>query len=123
MGQRVGDDYKKGVESTSYLRLVESRKFIIYRTVRQWPMSMGLYIFGSDALNVSNQTDYFIIPFPIYIQRGLRHCLSSVDGRCESLTSGMSDEFRFPRFLFSVFIVNAGSGILGDRKCDEWALV
>ena len=55
-------------------------------------------------------------------QRGLRHCLSSVDGRCESLTSGMSDEFRFPRFLFSVFMVNAGLGILGDRKCDEGAL-
>ena len=73
MGQRVGDDYKKGVESTSYLRLVESRKFIIYRTVRQWPMSMGLYILGSDALSVSNQTDYFIIPFPVSAFRSRYH--------------------------------------------------
>ncbi len=55
-------------------------------------------------------------------QRGLRHCLSSVGRQCESLICGMSDEFRFPRFLFSVFMVNAGLGILGDKKCDEWAL-
>lgn len=33
-------------------------------------------------------------------QRGLRHCLSSDAGQCEGLTSGMSDDFRSPRFFY-----------------------
>ena len=36
--------YIKGVESTSYLRLSESRKFKSIRTIRQCSMSIGLYI-------------------------------------------------------------------------------
>ena len=38
--------------------------------------------------------------YRIYIQRGLRHCLSSEDGQYQSLVRGMSDDFRFPRFFY-----------------------
>ncbi len=49
--------------------------------------------------------------YRIYIQRGLRHCLSSEDGQYQSLRCGMSDGFRFPRFFMVVSHQLIGSGI------------
>ena len=58
----------------------------------------------------------------IYIQRGLRHCLSSEDGQCESLVRGMSDEFRFPRFFFTfIFIYYClweSGGVTNSMNCN-----
>ena len=37
----------------------------------------------------------------------------------QSQVCGMSDEFRFPRFLFSSFYVCAGLGIFGEKEKDR----
>ena len=74
-------------------------------------MPIGLYILGMDTLNVFDQTDSPQHPFNIQ-QRGLRHCLSSGDGQCESLTSGMSDGSDSRAFLCGL-VFFFGSGIAG----------
>ena len=57
----------------------------------------------------------------IYIQRGLRHCLSSEDGQYQSLVRGMSDELRFPRFFYDhIIILRFGNHRSGVRRRPEW---
>ncbi len=77
-------------------------------------MPIGLYIYGMDTLNVSDQTDYIQYPFNIQ-QRGLRHCLSSGDGQYQSLIRGMSDGLRFPRFFMRHCFI-FGLGIAGQDQ-------
>ena len=55
--------------------LLESRKFCIDRTVRQWADVQGIVIYLRCRPT----------PDDIGVLRGLRHCLSSIDGQCESL--------------------------------------
>ena len=74
-GRHIGKD----VVLTFYLRLVESRKFKITRTIKQWLDVHGVCII----------LEYRLILIGIYILRGLRHCLFSGDRQCESLTSGI----------------------------------
>jgi hypothetical protein len=80
-------------------------------------MSMVLYILVGVKFVAPTEAD---IPkfHSIYTQRGLRHCLSSVGRQYQSLSSGMSDEFRFPRFFY-VFLcetLKSVQGICGYLK-------
>lgn len=59
----------------------------------------------------------FVYSF-FHTQRGLRHCLSLVDGLCESLVSGMSDENQIPA-LFFVFLLKFIFLNLGRESSEE----
>ena len=98
----------KGVELTSYLRHTESGKFKIFRTVRLWSMSIGWYMY---IVMLFLAFLYIGIQIPmIYTTAWASALLILGRWQYQSQVCGMSDVFRFPRFLFSSFYVCA------DRK-------